>query len=145
RERRNDAAVTALAAQHEELRASISVIQHAVHSLKRAVEQGGPRPTSNAPLPAPSESGSQFDDLDSHKYVGFEDQFRGSPEEIRRRVQDYLPIFEHTSDVLDVGCGRGEFLELLRDRGLRARGIDVNPAMAEVCRGKGIEAETAGP
>jgi O-antigen chain-terminating methyltransferase len=44
--------------------------------------------------------------------------------------------------VLDVGCGRGEFLELLRERGIRARGIDVNPAMVEVCRGKGLEAET---
>jgi SAM-dependent methyltransferase len=147
RERRNDAAVTALAAQHEELRASISVIQQGIHSLKRALEN----PKAQIPSPKsqelsspelPASPGSQFDDLDSHKYVGFEDEFRGSPQEIRRRVEEYLPIFEKASDVLDVGCGRGEFLELLRERGIRARGIDVNAAMAEVCRGKGLDAET---
>jgi len=159
RERRNDTAVHALAAQHEELRAALNVIQQATHSLRREIEKvgtgsrtqidPGPRPPDPAqasnPQPRSPNPGAntQFDDLDSHKYVGFEDQFRGSPEEIRRRVQDYLTIFEHASDVLDVGCGRGEFLELLRDRGLRARGIDVNPAMVEVCRGKGLEAETA--
>src|SRR4029453_16512644 len=51
-------------------------------------------------------------------------------------------MFENASAVLDVGCGRGEFLELLRDRGVRARGIDINPAMVAVCRGKGLQAET---
>ena len=150
RERRNDAAVSSLAAQHEELRAALSVMQQAGHGLRRAVEELQSNPKSQIPnpklqtdpgsrIPTP---GSQFDDLDSHKYVGFEDQFRGSPEEIRKRVEEYLPIFEKTGDVLDVGCGRGEFLELLRGRGIRARGIDVNPAMVEVCRGKGLEAET---
>jgi len=156
RERRNDTAVAALAAQHEELRAAVSVVQQAAHGLRRAVEEIGsnpkaqiPNPKSQAdPGPAPP---SQFDDLDSHKYVGFEDQFRGSPEDIRRRVEEYLPIFSGITDqgsgiggdVLDIGCGRGEFLDLLREHGIRARGVDVNPAMVEVCRGKGLEAETA--
>jgi 2-polyprenyl-3-methyl-5-hydroxy-6-metoxy-1,4-benzoquinol methylase len=151
RERRNDAAVAALAAQHEELRASLSVVQQAAHGLRRAIEQLESNPKSQIPnpksqtdpgsrIPDPGTS-SQFDDLDSHKYVGFEDQFRGSREEIRKRVEEYLPIFAKTSDVLDVGCGRGEFLELLREHGIRARGIDVNAAMVEVCRGKGLDAE----
>jgi len=144
RERRNDTAVAALAAQHEELRAALSVVQHAAHGLKREVEKLSSQtasqadPGSRIPDAGPA---SQFDDLDSHKYVGFEDQFRGSPEEIRRRVEEYLPIFATASDVLDVGCGRGEFLELLRERGIRARGIDVNAAMVELCRGKGLDVE----
>jgi 2-polyprenyl-3-methyl-5-hydroxy-6-metoxy-1,4-benzoquinol methylase len=158
RERRNDTAVRALAAQHEELRSALSVVQQAAHNLKREIERlsANPKPQipspksqaepatqteSRSPIPDPG-ANSQFDDLDSHKYVGFEDQFRGSPDDIRRRVEEYFPVFENASDVLDVGCGRGEFLELLRDRGVRAQGIDVNPAMVEVCRGKGLQAET---
>ena len=159
RERRNDAAVAALAAQHEELRAAVSVVQQAAHGLRRAIEEIGSTPSSQPPtphsqtdrgsrtnpesrIPNPGQApDSQFDDLDSHKYVGFEDQFRGSAEDIRRRVEEYLPIFAETSDVLDVGCGRGEFLDLLRAHGIRARGVDVNPAMVEVCRGKGLDAE----
>jgi SAM-dependent methyltransferase len=155
RERRNDTAMRALAAQQDELRSALNVVQQAAHSLKREIERlSAVNPTSQIPhpksqtepdpgsrIPDPGVN-SQFDDLDSHKYVGFEDQFRGSPDEIRRRVEEYLPIFESASAVLDVGCGRGEFLELLRDRGVGARGIDINPAMVEVCRGKGLEAET---
>ena len=151
RERRNDTAVRALAAQLEELRAALSVVQQAAHNLKREIEKLSENPKSQIPnsksqsnpesRPPNPVLNSQFDDLDSHKYVGFEDQFRGSPVEIRRRVEEYLPLFANASDVLDVGCGRGEFLELLRDRGVRARGIDINPAMVEVCKGKGLHAE----
>ena len=152
RERRNDTAVRALAAQHEELRSALNVVQQAAHSLKRELAQlSAANPKTQIPSPhfqdSRSESripgpGSQFADEDSHKYVGFEDQFRGSPDDILRRVEEYLPVFENASDVLDVGCGRGEFLELLRNRGMTARGIDINPAMVDVCRGKGLQAET---
>jgi 2-polyprenyl-3-methyl-5-hydroxy-6-metoxy-1,4-benzoquinol methylase/prefoldin subunit 5 len=148
RERRNDAAVRALAAQHDELRAALGVVQQAAHTLKREIatlSSENPKSHDASPesrIPNPGLN-SQFDDLDSHKYVGFEDQFRGSPDEIRRRVQQYLPIFDKASDVLDVGCGRGEFLELLHNHGVRARGIDINPAMVDVSRGKGLQAETS--
>ena len=81
--------------------------------------------------------------LDSYKYVGFEDQFRGSQLDIRGRVAEYLPLFEGASDVLDVGCGRGEFLDLLRTRGISARGVDTNDEMAAVCRERGLEASWA--
>ena len=75
-------------------------------------------------------------------YVGFEDRFRGSEEQIRERLKDYVPYFSGQSDVLDVGCGRGEFLELLREQGIRARGLDLNPEMVEVCRARGLEVTT---
>jgi O-antigen chain-terminating methyltransferase len=77
------------------------------------------------------------------KYVGFEDQFRGAPEAIRQRLADYVPIFAGASDVLDVGCGRGEFLALLREHNVTARGIDTNESMVQVCREKGLSAEAA--
>ena len=46
-----------------------------------------------------------------------------------QRLAEYLPLFAGASDVLDVGCGRGEFLALLREHGITARGIDMNEAM----------------
>jgi O-antigen chain-terminating methyltransferase len=54
-----------------------------------------------------------------------------------------VPIFADTSDVLDLGCGRGEFLALLGESGVTARGIDLNDAMVAVCRDKGFEAAKA--
>jgi 2-polyprenyl-3-methyl-5-hydroxy-6-metoxy-1,4-benzoquinol methylase len=74
-------------------------------------------------------------------YVGFEDRFRGSQHEIGRRVEDYLPILRAASDVVDIGCGRGELLDLLKQHGVRAHGVDVNPAMVELCRARGLTVE----
>src|SRR5439155_23728865 len=45
------------------------------------------------------------------------------------------------TDVLDVGCGRGELLELLRQRSIKARGVDTNHAMVELCRARGLDVE----
>jgi cyclopropane fatty-acyl-phospholipid synthase-like methyltransferase len=74
-------------------------------------------------------------------YVGFEDRFRGSQDEIRARVEDYLPILSAAQDVLDVGCGRGELLDALRARGVRATGVDLNHAMVELCRARGLNVQ----
>ena len=151
RERRSDAAVAAVAATHGELRAAVGVLQQATQNLKREVERlrsgttvnvPGPHPVSASEV-SPASVSAQFDTLESHKYVGFEDQFRGSSDEIRLRLQDYLPIFEQARDVLDIGCGRGEFLALLGERGITARGIDVNAAMVDVCRARGLDATAA--
>ena len=76
---------------------------------------------------------------DSYKYVGFEDRFRGAGVDIRARYADYAGQFEGAADVLDAGCGRGEFLEILRDRGIGAAGVDVNPQMVAECRERGLE------
>ena len=80
-------------------------------------------------------------DLDDYQYVCFEDAFRGSPEEIAARQRAYLPYFEGASDVLDIGCGRGEFLALLREEGIPARGVDTNAEAVERCRERGLEAD----
>ena len=77
---------------------------------------------------------------DAYAYVGFENLYRGSRDEIRSRLVEYLPLFAGASDVLDVGCGRGEFLDLLRERDVRASGVDVNAEMVAACRARGLEA-----
>ncbi|MBI4886069.1 MAG: class I SAM-dependent methyltransferase [Acidobacteria bacterium] len=144
-ERRSHDAVTSLAGTHEELRAAVGVLQRATQTLKREMmrlAEAGPGPPADAaPVAAPAPA--QMSGLDSHTYVGFEDQFRGSPEDIRARVAEYLPLFHGSQDVLDIGCGRGEFLALLRDQGVTSRGVDLNGAMVDVCREQGLDAEQA--
>jgi SAM-dependent methyltransferase len=54
-----------------------------------------------------------------------------------------VPLFAGAADVLDIGCGRGEFLMLLREQHVSARGIDLNPSMVDVCREKGLDAHHA--
>jgi O-antigen chain-terminating methyltransferase len=144
RERRSESAVASLASSHEELRTVVGVLQQAAQNLKHEVARlatVGVTVASGAPSAAgvPTGSSSQLDAVDSHKYVGFEDQFRGSPAEIRQRVSEYLPLFLGMKDVLDVGCGRGEFLALLAEHGVAACGIDVNAAMVDVCRQQGLD------
>jgi SAM-dependent methyltransferase len=81
--------------------------------------------------------------LESWKYPAFEAVFRGTPEEVTRRLEEYVPIFAGASDVLDVGCGRGEFLDLLRGAGVSGRGIDLNHEMVELCRARGLDVARA--
>ena len=145
RDRRNEIAVAGVMTSQEELRASIGSLQQAAQNLKREVvrlvESGvAVQPAAAAVAAgAAAGAGNQLDGLDSHKYVGFEDRFRGSSDDIRQRVAEYLPFFQGARDVLDIGCGRGEFLALLRDQGITARGIDINGSMVDVCRQQGLD------
>jgi O-antigen chain-terminating methyltransferase len=150
RDRRNEIAVAGVLASQEELRASLGSLQQASQNLKREmtrlVESGIAVPGPSAPaatVVGSGVSGNQLAALDSHKYVGFEDRFRGSSDDIRQRVSEYVPLFAGARDVLDVGCGRGEFLGLLKDHGIAARGIDINPSMVDVCRQQGLDATEA--
>lgn len=145
REGRYDAKVTGLANAHEQLRTSIGVLQQALQAIRRELErvaQAPPAAGQTAPPPPAATAANAFtSSFDSYKYVGFEDQFRGSQDDIRARVAEYLPVFEGASDVLDVGCGRGEFLDLLKEHGVTARGLDVNHEMVAVCHERGLEAD----
>ena len=79
-------------------------------------------------------------------YLSFEDQFRGSRAEIKANLREYLSILERTGrkgPVLDIGCGRGEWLELLGEEGYQARGIDSNRLMVEECRRHQLAVEEA--
>ena len=141
-----EGAMAALVVAHQETRTAVGVLQHATHSLTREVERlAAARPIQAAPPGSVTETIPSVDatSLHSYKYVGFEDQFRGTQDDIRQRMADYLPVFAGRSDVLDVGCGRGEFLELLREHGVSALGIDVNRSMIDVCQAKGLNAAEA--
>ena len=55
----------------------------------------------------------------------------------------YVPVFAGCTNVLDIGCGRGEFLQVLRDAGVSARGVDLDADSVAACRAAGLEAELA--
>lgn len=106
---------------HTELRL---IRQRALVSKGVAVESAAP------PLP-------QLD------YGRFAERFRGDEDYVRRNLVFYKPIFEGRANVLDIGCGRGEFLETMRDAGVTARGIDLSEESVAQCLQKGLEAERA--
>lgn len=75
-------------------------------------------------------------------YASFEDRFRGEREEVQRRLEVYLPLLTDagiTNGVLDIGCGRGEWLRLLRGKNIAARGVDRNLVFIEECRRDGLD------
>jgi SAM-dependent methyltransferase len=90
-------------------------------------------------------------ELQSHAldalYAAFEERFRGSRQEIKQRVAVYLPklrdagIGTREMPILDVACGRGEWLELLKEQGLHATGVEINPIFVEHCRRYNLKVE----
>jgi O-antigen chain-terminating methyltransferase len=141
---RIEAGVTNLREQHAELRTALGVLQYETRQLSKALAKAASAVPSGAAGPAVSVAApSTAADALSHRYVGFEDAFRGTPEAIRAGLAAYVPLFAGASDVIDIGCGRGEFLSLLQESGVKARGVDVNEAMVEVCQSRGLNAITA--
>jgi 2-polyprenyl-3-methyl-5-hydroxy-6-metoxy-1,4-benzoquinol methylase len=126
-----------------ELRNEIVRARARTLELQRAVEQLSTSGLAHPPATTGPSAHTSSRNVTGATYLGFEDQFRGSREEIRARLADYVPIFAGRSDVLDVGCGRGELLDLFRANGIGARGIDLNGAMVDACRARGLSADTA--
>jgi SAM-dependent methyltransferase len=71
-------------------------------------------------------------------YTAFENRFRGTREEIRARQADYVDLFRDQAPVVDLGCGRGEFLELLREAGIAASGVEANVHSVRECQDRGL-------
>ncbi len=77
-------------------------------------------------------------------YAELEDTFRGSYDEIKNRFRTYLPLIKSTDSednlpIVDLGCGRGEWLELLKEEGYRAVGLDTNRVLLDRCRARGLD------
>ena len=134
----------ALMRAYEELSQKVSLVHQTVMLLKREVERidtsapASAKPAAGKPQ-HPSTSAPQH--LSTMSYVGFENRFRGSEDEITSRLRDYVPMFSGAAGpVIDIGCGRGELLQLFREAGIAARGLDVTPAMVDVCHERGLDA-----
>ncbi len=74
-------------------------------------------------------------------YLLFEEKYRGSIEEIKSRQNMFLEYFKNSQNVLDIGCGRGEFLMLLKENGISAKGIDINEDMVRYCQKNGLDVQ----
>lgn len=80
-------------------------------------------------------------------YRAFEDRHRGSREMILERLKVYRPYIQAAARLhpgapfVDIGCGRGEWLELLQAEGIPGRGVDLDQGMLEACRARGLQAE----
>ncbi len=122
------ARVDALVAKlHEDLTATSGLVDRL---LQREPLQVAVLPALETRIPAAVAAASQR----------FVDCFRGPREEILGRVAEYIPLLRATGPVLDLGCGRGELLEALRDAGVACRGVDNDPAMVASCHRRGLEA-----
>ena len=106
-----------------------TIRQRAAVSPALPAESGSPAASSAPPL--------GFD------YGRFAERFRGTEEYVKAGQEFYLPYFRDRHAVLDIGCGRGEFLEMMRSAGVTAKGIDLGEESVALCRHKGLDAEAA--
>lgn len=113
-----------------------------IHAELRTIRQRAVTPAP-AQAPAAAEARSIAAAAPSFDYTRFAERFRGSEEYVKRGQQFYRSYFAGRRNVLDIGCGRGEFLEMMREAGVPARGIDLSEESVALCRQKGLEAETA--
>lgn len=87
--------------------------------------------------------------MDDGFYRAFEDRYRGSRELITERLRVYLPFLDPLKDlyqdypILDLGCGRGEWLELLQREGYAPMGVDLDEGMLQACQARGLPARNA--
>jgi len=112
------------------LRDRIEALGEEVRAVRGTLEAGAPPPeVAKAAARAATDS----------RYTAFENRYRGSRDEIRARLLSYLDLLAGHAPVVDVGCGRGEMLDLLRERGVDARGVEDNSQAVRECRERGLE------
>jgi SAM-dependent methyltransferase len=114
-----------------------------VRELEERVVRLERRGPSRAGTPAAATVAAQPAAAALPDYFAFESRMRGSVEGVRDRQRPYVEDFRNAAPVLDIGCGRGELLMLLRDAGLEARGIDADADMVAYARGEGLDVEQA--
>jgi 2-polyprenyl-3-methyl-5-hydroxy-6-metoxy-1,4-benzoquinol methylase len=117
----------ALAAARRDMEAQI-------HTELRLIRQRLSLPEATAPTPVTQ---AHID------WPRLAERFRGPEAWVRRSLGAYINRFESHAPVLDVGCGRGEALELLRAAGIEARGLEANAELAALCQTKGLAVESA--
>lgn len=112
------------------LRDRLEAVSAEARSVRAALERAAP---------TPAQAGHAARAARDSAYVAFENRFRGSAEDVRERLADYVALFRDQAPVVDLGCGRGEFLALLAEAGVEARGVEANVQMVEESRERGLD------
>ena len=112
------------------LRDRLEVLSEEARAVRATLQAGTP----GAEVKAAAEHAAR-----DSVYTAFENRFRGSRDAIARRQADYVALFRDQQPVVDLGCGRGEFLEALRQAGVAGRGVEANAQAARECRERGLE------
>jgi SAM-dependent methyltransferase len=137
----NDAALKLIDALFEELdraRAEVGGRERLLAELEERLVRLERRPAgARATVAAQPAAGALPD------YFAFESRMRGPTELVRERQRPYVEELRAQAPVLDVGCGRGELLGLLRDAGVEASGVDGDADMVAYARGEGLDVEQA--
>jgi len=130
---------TSAHAQQQELRIDALASRMGAAEEKAAELVGGHSIVAKRVDRLIADAGHRWAPLQDAFYADFEEQFRGTTADIKSRLAVYLPHIKAadagsaTAPVVDLGCGRGEWLELLRDDGLVARGCDSNGTFVDRC------------
>jgi 2-polyprenyl-3-methyl-5-hydroxy-6-metoxy-1,4-benzoquinol methylase len=114
--------------------------ERVIHEELRIVRQrSGQQAAKVAPAATAAEPSLEL----SFDYGRFAERFRGTEDYVKKNIQVYLGRFQGRGPVLDIGCGRGEFLEMMREAGVEARGIDLSEEAVARCRQKGLQVDKA--
>jgi O-antigen chain-terminating methyltransferase len=112
----------------------ISEIRQSVDTIRRQLSapSSGTTPRTEAPVTGTTPI------IDDGLYVALENHFRGSRDAVAQRQQDYLPmlptVITSSSPLIDLGCGRGEWLKVTRDHGIPSLGVDSNTVCIAECK-----------
>jgi SAM-dependent methyltransferase len=135
--------VDALSERADAATASRERAERLLRELEERLTRIERRGSGGAGAPAPVTVAAQPAAASLPDYFAFESRMRGSVDAIRERQRRYVDDFRDAAPVLDVGCGRGELLTLLREAGVEARGIDADADMVAFARGESLDVEQA--
>ena len=108
-----------------------------IHEELRIVRQ---RAAALPPVPRPASPSVETAAEPELDWLRFAARFRGSEDRVRDLARFYVPHFAGCREVVDLGCGRGEFLEVMKAAGILARGVDLSRESVALCRYKGLNA-----
>lgn len=130
------AGLAGVPARYAELREQVNALDRRVRA--QAGTPTAPPSDASTAEPAPARDADALEPTGGFDYVGFERRFRGDSETVLATLADrYAPLLEEHQPVLDFGCGRGELVAVLNERGIHAEGVDPDTGMVAEAQGHG--------